>query len=794
MKFSENWLRDLVTLDAPRDLLVERLTMAGLEVEGVEVIGDGLDGVVIAEIVAAEPHPNADRLRVCTVSTGAPSDHTTIVCGAPNARIGLRAPLALPGTVLPAGMTIRVAAVRGVESAGMLCSAAELGLAAEAAGLLELPADAPVGAPLAQWLGLPDASLELKLTPNRPDCLGMEGLAAEVATLFDVPCRASNQTAVTPNGARVVPIRIEAPEACPRYLGRVIENVDPTRPTPVWMVERLRRAGVRAISAIVDCTNYVMLELGQPMHAFDLDCIDGEIIVRRAGAQERVILLDEREVALDSDFLVIADARSPLAVAGVMGGHASRVSDATRHLFLESAFFAPAAIIGRARKLGLHTDASHRFERGVDPELPERALERLTALLIEVVGGSAGPIIRAEYSEFLPQQPAIPLRRERLARILGMAIPDERVAGILRGLDMRVDTTSEGWTVVPPSRRFDLAIEEDLIEEVARVQGYDSVPIRLPSVGARVAAPTEARVADAVFRGVLTTRGYVEAINFSFVPPGWLEAWQLDDAAVALANPLSADLAVMRTSLLPGLVDAIRRNLARQQARVRLFETGRTFRSGPEGPVETQRLALAAYGNAAPEQWGNRSRPMDWYDLRGDVEHLLALLGAGRADITLEPASDPWLHPGRSAEVKRGGVPIGSIGILHPRLCAKLDFDRDVHVAEFDLDALVDRQLPSATAVSPYPQVRRDLALVIDQSIPFASLAALVRRVAGPTLVDLVLFDEYRGPGLTADRRSLAIGLILQDESRTLTDLDVDTVVAAVVDAAGEEFGATLRA
>ena len=794
MKFSENWLRALVTLDAPRDLLVERLTMAGLEVEGVEVIGEGLAGVIIAEILSAEPHPNADRLRVCRVSTGPESEPATIVCGAPNARAGLRAPLALPGTTLPGGMTIRAAAVRGVESAGMLCSAAELALTAEAAGLLELPADAPVGAPLTQWLGLPDASLELKLTPNRPDCLGMEGLAAEVATLFDVPRRPSHQTAVTPTSARVMPIRIDAPEACPRYLGRVIEAVDPTQPTPVWMLERLRRAGVRAISAIVDCTNYVMLELGQPMHAFDLDRIDGEIVVRKARSGERVVLLDEREVVLDPEFLVIADSQSPQAVAGVMGGHRSRVTDATRHLFLESAFFAPEAIIGRARKLGLHTDASHRFERGVDPALPERALERLTALLIEVVGGHAGPIVRAEHGVSLPRPPAITLRRERLARVLGMAIADERVGAILRGLDMQVDDHVVGWTVVPPSRRFDLSIEADLIEEVARVHGYDAVPTRLPSVGGRVAAPTEARVADAVFRSVLTTRGYVEAINFSFVPPGWLEAWRLSDAAVALANPLSADLAVMRTSLLPGLVDAIRRNLSRQQSRVRLFETGRTFKAGPAGPEETQRLALAAYGNAAPEQWGIRSRPMDWYDLRGDVEHLLALLGAARAEITLEPAEECWLHPGRSARVKRSGVLIGRIGILHPRLGAKLDFDRDVHVAEFDLDALVDRQLPSAAAVSPYPQVRRDLALVIDQSVPFASLATLVRRVAGPTLVDLVLFDEYRGPGLTADRRSLAIGLILQDESRTLTDLDVDTVVAAVVDAAGEEFGATLRA
>ncbi len=794
MKFSENWLRELVAIDATRDALVERLTMAGLEVEAVEPVGAGLESVVIAEILSAEPHPNADRLRVCRVSTGSSKAPLAIVCGAPNAREGLRAPLAQPGARLPNGMTIRVAAVRGVESHGMLCSAAELGLSADASGLLELPTDAPIGLSLAQWLGLPDASLELKLTPNRPDCLGMEGLAAEVATLFDAPRRAIEVPAVAVSSQRMLPIRIDAPEACPRYLGRVIEDVDPSRPTPPWMVERLRRAGIRPISAIVDCTNYVMLELGQPLHAFDLDRIDGGIVVRMAGEGERIVLLDEREVVLDPGFLVIADVSVPLAVAGVMGGYGSRVTDVTRHLFLESAHFGPDAIIGRARKLGLHTDASHRFERGVDPALPERALERLTALLLEIVGGRAGSIARAEHAAALRSRPEIRLRRERLARVLGMSIPDVRVEAILRGLDMRVEPCDDGWSVAPPTRRFDLSIEEDLIEEVARVHGYDAVPTRLPSVGGRIAAPTEARVPDAVLRGVLSTRGYVEAINYAFVPPAWLEAWQLADGAIALANPLSTDLAVMRTALLPGLVDAIRRNLARQQSRVRLFETGRVFRAGPDGPIETQRVALAACGSAAAEQWGIRARPMDWYDLRGDVEHLLALLGAARAGIRFEPASDPWLHPGRSALVLRDDVAIGRVGVLHPRLAARLDLGVDVHVAEFDLEPLVARELPRAAVVSPFPQVRRDLALVVADDVPYAALAAVVRRAAGPVLKDLVLFDEYRGPGLAAGRRSLAIGLILQDDSRTLTDPDVDALVASVIDAVGVEFGATLRA
>lgn len=794
MKFSENWLRDLVGIDASREALVERLTMAGLEVENVEAIGEGLAEVVVAEILAAEPHPNADRLRVCRVATGAGTEPQTIVCGAPNARAGLRAPLARPGARLPNGAAIRVATVRGIESHGMLCSAAELGLSEDASGLLELPADAPVGTPLAEWLGLPDASFELKLTPNRPDCLGMEGLAAEVATLFDARRRTIAVSPAPVTSERTLPVRIAAPAACPRYLGRVIEGVDPGRPTPRWMVERLRRSGIRSLGAIVDCTNYVMLELGQPMHTFDLERIEREIVVRMAQPEERLTLLDAREVALAPDFLVIADAREAVAVAGIIGGQASRVTDTTRDLFLESAHFTPDAIIGRARRLGLHTDASHRFERGVDPALPERALERLTGLLLEIVGGRAGPIVRAEHPEAMPPRPFIRLRRERLARVLGTTVPDDRVAAILRGLDMRVEPDAEGWTVVPPSRRFDLAIEEDLIEEVARVHGYESIPTSLPVGGTRVAAPTEARVPDSLLRAVLSTRGYVEAINFAFVAPGLLEAWQLDGGSIALANPLSADLAVMRTSLLPGLVEAVRRNLARQQTRVRLFETGRVFHAGADGPIETVRIALAACGSAAAEQWGVRARPIDWYDLRGDVEHLLALLGAARNALRIEAAGDPWLHPGRSAIVRRDGLVIGRIGELHPRLSARLDLGADVYVAEFDLEALVARELPRAVPVSPFPQVRRDLALVVDEGVPYAALAALCRRVAGPKLKDLVLFDEYRGAGLPAGRRSLAIGLILQDESRTLTDPEVDAAVTAVVDAAGKEFGATLRA
>jgi phenylalanyl-tRNA synthetase beta chain len=792
MKFSENWLRSLVHVDADRVALCHRLTMAGLEVEGVEVLGEGLDGVVVGEIVAAERHPQADKLQVCRVSTGQ-GEPLQIVCGAPNARVGLKAPLATIGAKLPNGMAIQRAALRGVESHGMLCSAKELGLDGDHAGLLELPADAPVGVPLAQWLGLPDAVIELKLTPNRPDCLGMRGLAAEVATLFDAArIEVPDEPLVAKTGS-VREVRIDAPADCPRYLGRVVEGIDPAARTPAWMAERLRRAGVRPISAVVDCTNYVMLELGQPMHAFVHDRLRGTVVVRRATAGEQAKLLDEREVVLDPGFLVIADDGGPVAVAGVMGGWDSRVTDATRNVFLESAHFAPAAIIGRARKLGLHTDASHRFERGVDPELPRRAIERLSALLVSIAGGRAGPVCGADAAQAVGPAPAITLRAARLARVLGMDVPAERVGAILRGLGMQVEPAADGWRVRPPSARFDIAIEEDLIEEVVRVNGYERVPVRIPSAVLAVETVTETRVPTAALRRVLVGRGYAECINFAFVPSALLSRWGLDGGAVALANPLSADLAVMRTALAPGLVEAVRRNLARQQTRLRLCEFGRVMQADPAGgaPRETLRVAGAAIGRAQPEHWTGDRRGVDFFDLKGDVEAVLA--EAVARDARFAPASLPWLHPGRSALVHRGGAVAGWIGALHPALASALDLPGDLVAFELDLEAVQARHVPRAAEISRYPAVRRDLAMVVDRGTPWEALEQAVRAAAGPVLRDLLLFDEYTGQGLRADARSLAIGLILQDESRTLTDLDADRVVGAVVAALARDFGAVLR-
>ena len=788
MKFPESWLREHVTVSASRDELSARLTAIGLEVEDAQVLGEGLDGVVVAEILSCEKNPEADRLQVCQVATGAGT--VQIVCGAPNARPGLKAPLATVGATLPGGIAIKAAKLRGVDSQGMLCSAKELGIDADASGLLELPADAPVGSPLAAYLGLPDASFELKLTPNRADCFSVRGVAFDVAAALSAQVNALEipEAAITSQASLAV--ELQAGADCPRYCGRVIEGVDASARSPLWLTERLKRAGLRPISPLVDITNYVMLELGQPMHAFDADRLLGPVGVRRGRAGETLKLLDERDAALDDGFLVITDGDRPVALAGVMGGWDTRVTDATTRVFLESAHFAPSVIIGRARRIGLHTDASHRFERGVDPQLPRYALERATALVLQVMGGRAGAITEATRPEHLPQPQAVALRRARLARVLGITVADAEVERILRALGMQVAATADGWSVLPPTRRFDIAIEEDLIEEVARIHGYDAIPTSTPAGQIRLAAPAEGRVADAVLRRQLTGRDYLEAINYAFVDSELLAAWQLQEGAVALANPLSGELGVMRTSLLPGLVAALGRNRARQQPRVRLFELGRVFHLTGGAPLETPRIAAVACGRQTAEQWTAGDREVDFFDLKADVEALLAL-----ADATAEfrPDASPYGHPGRSASVWRDGQRIGWVGHLHPGLAKALDLDGEVVGFELDLAPLAQRAVPRASELSRYPSVRRDIALVVPETTPWAALRASLETALGPLLREVVLFDRYVGPGLDSGSKSLAMGLILQDVSRTLTDRDADQAVATALEALAKDCGARLR-
>ena len=794
MKFSENWLRQHVPTSATRERLVEVLTAIGLEVEDVSVLGESLAGVVVARIVSADRHPEADRLQVCQVDAGG-GELLQIVCGAPNARAGLVAPLAMVGAKV-GELTIKAARLRGVASNGMLCSAKELGIDADASGLLELPGDAPVGAPLADYLGLPDASIEIKLTPNRADCFSLRGIAFDVAAAVGSEVAAFDASPVPAATDAALPVVLDAGADAPRYLGRVIEGVDATAATPPWMAERLRRSGIRPLGLLVDVTQYVMLELGQPMHAFDRDLLKGPVGVRRARAGETLRLLDGRDAALDGEFLAITDADRVVALAGVMGGLETRVTDATRNVFLEAAHFAPAAIIGRSRRLGLHTDAAHRFERGVDPALPRTAIELATRLILEIGGGSPGPVTEALLDAYLPEPQAIVLRRARLARVLGLAVADAEVARILRALGMDVTGTDEGWRVVPPTRRFDIAIEEDLIEEVARIHGYDTIPTTLPGGASRIAAPSETRTGEDELRAQMVARGYFEAVNFAFVDQALLQAWQAATGAVALANPLSAELGMMRTQLLPGLVAAAGRNLARQQSRVRLFELGKVFAASDDGgaPVETPRIAAVIQGDAHAEQWGLPPRPADFHDLKGDLESLAACAGAR---LEYRASDAPHGHPGRSAEVVRvdGEEPrrLGWIGELHPRLLRALDLEGTMLAFELDLDTLRPRAVARAGAPSRFPSVRRDLAFVAPEGVPWAALEATIRKAAGPLLAELRLFDRYVGKGVDPGFRSLATGLILQDNSRTLTESDVDVAVAAVIAALQMEHGARIR-
>ena len=790
MKFSENWLRQHVSLEADSAALEQRLTAIGLEVEGVERQGEGLDGVVVARILSCEKHPQADRLQVCQVDAGQ-GEPLQIVCGAPNARAGLVAPLAVVGARV-GEITIKAAKLRGVASNGMLCSAKELGVDADASGLMELPDDAPVGTALAGYLGLPDNVIELGLTPNRADCLGLRGLAYDVAAAFGAGLSGFEPEPVPAASEAALGVELHAGADAPRYLGRVIEGVDARMATPVWMAERLRRGGIRPVSFLVDVTQYVMLELGQPMHAFDRDLLKGPVGVRHARAGEQLVLLDGREVDLDAGFLAVTDADRVVALAGLMGGQDTKVSDATRNVFLESAHFAPTAIAGRSRRLGLHTDAAHRFERGVDPELPRAAMEAATRLILQVAGGTPGPVTEAVLPEHLPKPAPIALRRERLARVLGVRVDDSEVGRILRALGLTVEDTADGWLASPPSWRFDLAIEEDLIEEVARIHGYDRVPTTLPGGATRVVATTEGLVEESDLRRHMVGRDWLEAVNFAFVDAQLLDSWQLQDGAVPLANPLSAELGVMRTALLPGLVEALGRNAARQQPRVRLFEIGRAFAAAAAGeaPVETPRIAAVAIGDARAEQWGDDERPVDFHDLKGDLDSLAACAGAR---LQYRPSQQPHGHPGRSADVYRDDQRIGWIGELHPRLLRALDLDHAAVGFEVDLEPLRRRALPRLQALGRFPSVRRDLAFVVPEAVTWAAIETSIQTVAGPLLVGLGLFDVYAGKGVESGFKSLAMGLILQEKSRTLTEQDVEEVVQRVTDALQHEHGARIR-
>ncbi|MGH8563167.1 MAG: phenylalanine--tRNA ligase subunit beta [Gammaproteobacteria bacterium] len=802
MKFSDKWLREWVDPEVPTAALAERLTLAGLEVAGVTPVASLFSGVEVGEIAAVEAHPQGPGLRVCRVF-GREGDAHTVVCGAPNARPGLRVAWARAGTTLPGRRVIGRQAFGAVTSEGMLCSAEELGLEDPSAGILELPTDSPIGAGVWDLLGLDDQSIEVDLTPNRGDCLGIAGIAREIGVLFR---RRVTPPAVRPVSAAipdVLEVRVLALAACPSYVGRIVRGLDARAHTPLWMRERLRRSGVRCLGPIIDVTNYVMLEWGQPMHAFDLARLGAPIEVRHAREGDRITLLDGQELMLTGETVVIADRNGAVAVAGIMGGHDTGVGPNTTDVFLESAFFAPAAVAGKARAYRLQTDSSHRFERGVDFEIQDRAMERATALLIAICGGRPGPIVSKRALEHLPARNAITLRAPRIRRLLGADVPAQEVAEVLSRLGMSVaaEPGASGsaapdagiWRVQPPSFRFDLAIEVDLIEELARVRGYERIPGRPPLGALKMNPRPEAVLDTSRLRQVMCDRGYHEAITYSFVDPVVLGRLMPGVETLQLANPIASDMSVMRPSLWPGLLGALKHNQDRQATRVRLFETGLVFRLVDGKLDQCPRIGGVAFGPCVPEQWSEPRRTLDFFDVKNDVEALLALAGADGGAVEFRPYADPALHPHQSAIVERAGSEVGVVGALQPFAALGLGLQTPVYLFELDLRLLCRRELPSYRPVSRFPLVRRDLSLVVARDTPAAAILECIAAETGEVLQEARVFDLYCGEGLDTAEKSIAIGLIFQGISSTLIDEEVDAFVERVMIRLRQALGARLR-
>ncbi len=790
MKISESWLREWVDPPLSSTELAAQLTQAGLEIEAVEPAAPPFTGVIVAEILTVAPHPQADKLRICQVNTG--ETVLAVVCGAANARAGLRAPLAQVGAQLPGGQRIQAAHLRGVASAGMLCSAVELGLAEAAQGLWELPADAPVGLDLRAWLGLEDSVFALKITPNRGDCLSVRGLARELSALNTLPLRVPDMTPVPEMAPAHIQVHLDAPAACPHYVGRRIRKVRAQAPSPLWLVERLRRAGMRSHGILVDVTNYLLLEQGQPLHAFDAARIQGDVRVRWAQVGETATLLNGQTVTLAEDMLVIADAAQVLALAGIMGGAGSAVTAETQDVFLESAFFSPQAIRGRARRLGLQTDASYRFERGIDPAHTRAVLERATALIVALAGGEVDALVEVMAPAHWPTVPDIPLRAAQWERLLGFTLPVEQARAYLERLGCRVMVQADGWVVQPPAYRFDLQQSADLIEEIARLHGYDRIPSQPLRPRLRLQSKDVGQMRLEQARQRLVALGYQEVISYSFVDPGLQRALDPDTPALPLANPISAELAVMRTTVWCGLIQALRANLSRQQIRGQLFEMGLCFRPGADGLSQPLHLGGLIWGSLWPEQWGAAARPGDFYDLKGDVEALLAALVPDLA-VSYQPATHPALHPGQSAALHHQQQVLGQVGLLHPRLARQLDLPEGVGLFELVLTQLPPASQPRHQAISRFPAVRRDVALIIAARVPAAQVLATARAAAGPLLRELCLFDHYQGNGIPENHKSLALGLTFQAQEQTLTDDIIDKATQSVVYALEVTFQAKQR-
>ena len=802
MKFSESWLREWVNPAISSDELAHQITMAGLEVDAVEPVAGKFSGVLIGEVVECGPHPDADKLQVTKINLGPDfndGELVDIVCGAKNCRLGLKVAVATVGAVLPGDFKIKKAKLRGVPSHGMLCSESEIGLSDDSNGIMELANDAPIGKCVREYLDLNDVTIDVDLTANRGDCLGLKGLAREVGVLNSLSVTEPEITTVSATIDDTLDITLSAEAACPRYLGRVIKNINVNAQTPLWMVEKLRRCGTRSIDPVVDVTNFVLLEQGHPMHAFDLSAIEGGINVRYANEAEKLTLLDGNEVTLSTQTLVIADNAKALAMAGIFGGLASGVTSESKDIFLESAFFAPLAILGKARQYGLHTDASHRYERGIDPQLQRDAMERATQLLLEIVGGEAGPIVEAVSKDNIPAEKTVTLRRAKLDGRIGHHIKDATVSEILTRLGFNV--TENGteqdkvWTVVVPAYRFDISIEVDLIEEVARIFGYNNIPNVSPKATLAMREQKEAQLPVSKLRNVLVNRGYQEAITYSFVDPKVQTQLHPGQATMTLPHPISSEMSEMRVSLWTGLLQSVAYNQNRQQARVRLFETGLRFipdDSVENGVRQDNMIAGVLSGQRSEEHWDIEKAASDFYDIKSDVQALLGLTN-NESDFVFSKAEIDALHPGQTAAIHKNGVLVGHLGALHPELERKLGLNGRTLVFELLLSEVCTQNIPQARDISRFPANRRDIAVVVDEQVSANKVLQLIEKVGGNYLVDLNLFDVYQGNGIETGFKSLAIAMTLQDNNKTLEEKDITDVVDRVVDTLKTELNASLR-
>jgi phenylalanyl-tRNA synthetase beta chain len=791
MKFSEQWLREWVNPPITSEQLVEKMTLAGLEVESIEPVAANFTQVVVGEVKQVTAHPDADRLRVCQVDIGE-AQLLSIVCGAENVRETLKVAVAKIDAVLPGDFKIKKSKLRGVESFGMLCSENELGLAQETApGIMELPLDAPIGVDLHDYLQLSDTIIDINVTANRGDCLSIQGLAREVAAIckqsFTIPFK---ELQLAANKTLTLPVTNHASSGCSHYLGRVISGINPQATTPLWMIEKLRRSGIRSVSLIVDITNFVMLELGQPLHSFDLHPVSTGIEIRYAQHNELITLLDEQVLKLTSDDLVITSNKQPVALAGIMGGRDSSITSQTHSVFLESALFTPAVVAQTSRKFALFTDSSHRFERGVDFYLQRQAIARASQLIIELLGGELGEII--EIGEVPKQQPAILLRAARITSILGIHLRDHEVEELLSNLGMQAKATTGGWLVSSPSYRHDIASEIDLIEELARLYGYDQIPSQKLNAELRFLPTLESQLNIKHLKNTLVARDYQEAITYSFVNPQYEKLLGLAEQPLEIINPIASDLAVMRSNHWPGLIRAYQYNYHRQQARVRLFEVGLCFSNLPNELKQNLRLGGLCAGLVFKEQWGESKRQVDFFDVKADVENLLGHI-AGKRKLQFKPCEQPALHPGKAASLFLEDKYIGSFGAIHPNIAQKLDINQSLYLFDIDLDSIMELPLQTYEAISKFPAIRRDVALVVTTDVPAEKIKEKILDSGGGLLKNVQIFDVYQGKGIDPDKKSIALSLFFQHNSRTLVDAEINAFMQTIVSALHKEFDAILR-